>query len=168
MVGAVKSFGPHQSIMCFGSVQACQTRSMGASKTRVMTKSDTLWESIKNLLSLPLNRTVLFCRDKLVQCFEPHRPKRCQPISPIFHLAHFLWIDFVDALLRLFVHQDQVGFTKNFKVLGDGGMADRELFADLGGGHWTVVGKQLDNAAPVRVTEGRKFIHAVIIQRSLN
>src|SRR5580692_8210243 len=34
--GAVKPFGPHHCIMCFGSVHAFQTNARGASKTRVI------------------------------------------------------------------------------------------------------------------------------------
>ena len=37
--GFVKPFGPHHCATCFGSVQASNTRSRGASKVRVSTKS---------------------------------------------------------------------------------------------------------------------------------
>jgi hypothetical protein len=39
ITGAVKSFGPHQRLMCSGSVQASHTRSTGGSKIRSITNS---------------------------------------------------------------------------------------------------------------------------------
>src|SRR5580698_2496649 len=101
-IGAVKPFGPHHSIMYFGSVHAFQTNSRGASKTRVTTIRSVSFNVlfvISDLLFLHLIHNhfqvveTLFPEPAIADrpvadCLDRLWPKRAHTLSSTLRLDH--------------------------------------------------------------------------------
>jgi hypothetical protein len=78
-----------------------------------------------------------------------------------------VWVDSIDPLLGTLLHENHLGFTQNFEMLGDGLRAHRKLRGNLGGGQLSMLREQLDNFAPIWVGDGCKSIHVFIIKHLL-
>src|ERR1700677_3617613 len=82
--GLVKPFGPHQRIMCCGSVHSLNTSSRGASKTRVRTISRIGLSGAPGL-SLLAAMLLLLCLEFveiIAEAIEAALPARAAPGDP--------------------------------------------------------------------------------------
>src|SRR5262245_61837876 len=90
LVVVVKPFGPHHCAKCLGSVQAWNTRSRGASKTRVAT-----------IAVGSRSRSMLFLADTLLLLGLQGTKILIEPIEALFPQAAIAFQPVVNALQRI-------------------------------------------------------------------
>ena len=64
---------------------------------------------------------------------EPTFPLLPLVFGPRREIFEWLWLESIDATVRVDCHVDKPGVTENLQVLGDGGPRDGELVGDLSG-----------------------------------
>src|SRR6266852_1869354 len=122
--GFVNPWGPHHCATRFGSVQALNTSSRGASKTRVSTNtcsSFAMMFPVAMLFLLFLHVAQIF-----VQTIEALRPEPLVVSDPIGDVLERRGRDPAGPPLRLAPACNQTGVFQHLEMPGDGGHAHRE------------------------------------------
>src|SRR3954447_12181732 len=119
----VKPLGPNQRFRCSASVKRRQTRSRGASTTRVMTKG-CMPPASAGRVSVPAIAR-LSCRlpqlaEVVLEPVEPLLPKGAIAVEPARRLLERLGGDAARTCPRLPAPRDEAGALQHPQVLGDG------------------------------------------------
>src|SRR5450755_2446213 len=128
----VKPFGPHHCAICFGSVQAFQTNSRGASTVRVMTMVGSPGAATALLLSatfLPLGLQFL---EIVVEPVQALVPQAAIVLQPTVNAAKRLGFDLAGPPLRLPAARDETSMLENLQMLGNRRKAHVERLGELG------------------------------------
>src|ERR1700682_980059 len=122
--GFVNLWGPHHFATCFGSVQALNTSSRGASNTRVRTNSCSSFA-----MRLPVAMVFLlflYVAQIVIQTIKALRPEPtvvCHPIGDFLERTGF---DSAGPPLRLAPSRNQTSVFQHLEMTGDGGQAHRK------------------------------------------
>src|SRR6516162_3644953 len=129
--GISKPAGPNHRASWSGSVQAWNTSSRGASKTRVIVISRS---SACTTVDSAIVRSSLKVLQVLVQPVEPALPDLTARLHPRRRLPEGLGAQRAGPRLRRAVARDQAGALEHLQVPRDRGQADRERLSQLGHG----------------------------------
>src|SRR3954452_283262 len=152
----VKPLGPNQRFRCSASVNRRQTRSRGASTTRVMTKG-CMPPASAGRVSVPAIAR-LSCRlpqlaEVVLEPVEPLLPKGAVAVEPARRLLERLGGAAAQARPSLPAPRDEAGALQHLQVLGDGRQAYREGPGQLR--HRGLArGEPRQDGAPRRVRQG--------------
>src|SRR6267143_499883 len=122
--GFVNPWGPHHCATCFGSVQALNTSSRGASKTRVSTNSRSSF-----VMMFPVAMLFLLFLDVtqiVIQAIKALRPELPVVRHPVGDVLERTGSDPAGPPLRLAPACNQTGVFQHLEVTGDGGQAHRK------------------------------------------
>src|SRR5712691_9434646 len=152
--------GPHQCDMCSHEVCASNTRSRGASKTRVMTISRSEGVvTVSWLLPLPpiarLLSSSLELLQVLVQPVVALLPEPTVPLGPLRHLFDWPRLEPCGPPLPLPASRDEPRPLKHLQMLGDRGKSHREGLGQLGDG-CLARGEPGENRPPRGIGESRE------------
>src|SRR5256712_485323 len=144
--GAVKSFGGNHCAICFGSVHALNTRSRGASNTRVVTSSRSLAGS--DILASGVVATSLLLRvfglsrvgaglllklaEVAVEAVEALLPEAPIALDPVGDLPQALGLEPAGPPLRVAAPGDQAGGLEHLEALRGPGEAPGGRVRELG------------------------------------
>src|SRR5260370_10729755 len=121
--------GPHHCATCFGSVQALNTSSRGASNTRVSTNSCSLFAMMFPVtLLFPLFLNVSQIVIQPVKAFRPEPPVVRGPVGNVLERT---CLEPAGPPLRLVSPRDHSRAFQHLEVLGDGRHADLENLGQL-------------------------------------
>src|SRR6267143_535175 len=127
--GFVNPCGPHHCATCFGSVQALNTSSRGAYKTRVSTNSCSLFAMmfpVAMLFPLFLNVSQI-----VIQPFKAPRPEPPVLRGPVGDILERTCLEPAGPPLCLVSPRDQSRALQHLEVLGDSRHADLEWLGQL-------------------------------------
>src|SRR5688572_1188200 len=128
---------PYQRRTCSGLVQASNTRSRGASKTRRMaiSRSDgSVREKVGSLLASTLALLLRLClhlEEIVLEPIEAVLPQAAVVLEPVVRVPERAWLEAARAPLCGAPARDETGALQHLEMLGDGGEADVEGLRQL-------------------------------------